>query len=133
MMRSSMQCLVAATAALSGADTSCGWTRRMACCQAEGRHRSRREGINAAMSGRRVNGDRGGQGLFEKAYQRGMEIRVAARLLCVRAYGHDPARQFQVNRVAVRKRMGLEGHRFDIGVFVHSLLSRNAAHGQWSF
>jgi hypothetical protein len=89
----------------------------------------RREGINAATGGRLVDGIVRA-GLFEKADQRGMEIRVTARLLCVRPYGHDPAGQLQVNRVTVRKRMGLERHRFDTGIFVHSLLSRNAAHGQ---
>ena len=52
--------------------------------------------------GRGAPSVRHGRGLFEKAYQRGMEIRVTARLRCVRPHGHDPAGQFQVNRVTVR-------------------------------
>ena len=54
-------------------------------------------------------------GLFEKAHQRGMEIRVAARLLCVGAYGHDPAGQFQVNRVAVENAWAWEDTVLTLG------------------
>ena len=39
--------------------------------------------------------------LFKKSGECGMEIRMPARLACIRAYGNDPAGQFQMDRVSV--------------------------------
>jgi hypothetical protein len=42
-----------------------------------------------------------GGGSLEKSGKCGMQIRVTARLLCVRAYGNEPAGQLQMDRLSV--------------------------------
>ena len=70
------------------------------------------------------------QTLVEKTREYGVQVRMTARLFCVRANANNPARQFQMDRLSVAKCMGLEGYRSDRGVWVRLCLFRNAAHWQ---